>query len=122
MVAQAGQAGADPVGISPEDLPHLRHCVEAAANMTAGERAGATVYTSGEHCPMCSAAHAWVGLGRIVYVSSTAQMAGWLAELGVSPSPVRPLAISEVAPGVVVRGPVPGLDEQVHDLHRRFRS
>jgi tRNA(Arg) A34 adenosine deaminase TadA len=94
----------------------------AAANMTAGERAAATVFTSGEHCPMCSAAHAWVGLGRIVYVSSTEQMVGWLAELGVSPSPVRPLAISQVAPGLVVQGPVPGLDEQVHDLHRRFRS
>jgi tRNA(Arg) A34 adenosine deaminase TadA len=94
----------------------------AAENMTAGDRAAATVFTSGEHCPMCSAAHAWVGLGRIVYVSSTEQMVGWLAELGVGSSPVRPLAISEVAPGLVVQGPVPGLDEQVHDLHRRFRT
>jgi tRNA(Arg) A34 adenosine deaminase TadA len=90
--------------------------------MTAGDRAAATVFTSGEHCPMCSAAHAWVGLGRIVYVSSTEQMVGWLAELGVGSSPVRPLAIREVAPGLVVQGPVPGLDEQVHDLHRRFRT
>src|SRR6478609_5717789 len=39
----------------------------AAGNLTSDERASATVYTSGEHCPMCSAAHAWVGLGRIVY-------------------------------------------------------
>lgn len=71
---------------------------------------------------MCSAAHAWVGLGRIVYASSTGQMVGWLAELGVPPSPVRPLAIHEVAPGLAVQGPVPGLDEQVHELHRRFRA
>ena len=35
---------------------------------------------------------------------------------------VRALAINEVAPGVLVQGPVPGLDEQVHDLHRRFRG
>ncbi|GAB1818080.1 hypothetical protein HerbRD11066_12440 [Herbidospora sp. RD11066] len=35
----------------------------AANHMTPEERAGATVYTSGEHCPMCSSAHAWVGLG-----------------------------------------------------------
>src|SRR5690625_675121 len=34
----------------------------AAANLTVEERADATVYTSGEHCPMCAAAHAWVGL------------------------------------------------------------
>ncbi|SFD94351.1 nucleoside deaminase [Nitrosomonas sp. Nm166] len=33
----------------------------AVANMTAEERAAATVFTSGEHCPMCSAAHGWVG-------------------------------------------------------------
>jgi tRNA(Arg) A34 adenosine deaminase TadA len=62
-----------------------------ARHLSADERASATVYTSGEHCPMCSAAHAWVGLGRIVYVSSTDQMMGWLAEL----------------------------DEQVHELQRR---
>ena len=94
----------------------------AAANMTPPERAAATVYTSGEHCPMCAAAHGWVGLGRIVYVTSTEQMGAWLAELGVSPAPVRPLAIPDVVPGVEVVGPVPGLAGQVRDLHRRFRS
>jgi tRNA(Arg) A34 adenosine deaminase TadA len=94
----------------------------AAANMTARERATATVYTSGEHCPMCAAAHGWVGLGRIVYVTSSEQMSSWLAELGVSPSPVLPLPITEVVPDLVVEGPVPGLAEQVRDLHRRFRS
>ena len=166
-----GQADAGPAGPFPEDLPHLRRCVElaakavdagdhpfgsvlvagdgrvlaedrnrensagdatrhpeidlarwAAANMTADERAAATVFTSGEHCPMCSAAHAWVGLGRIVYVSSSEQLIAWLTELGVPRSPVQALAINQVAPGLVVQGPVPGLDEQVHELHRRFRG
>lgn len=37
----------------------------AANNLSPEERAAATVYTSGEHCPMCAAAHAWVGLGPI---------------------------------------------------------
>ena len=92
----------------------------AAANMTAAERAAATVYTSGEHCPMCAAAHGWVGLGRIVYVSSSEQLTGWLAELGVPPPPVRTLPIQAIVPDVVVEGPVPGLAEQVRDLHRRF--
>ncbi len=170
-MAAPGQAGAGPAGPSPEDLPHLRRCVElaaeavaagdfpfgsvlaggdgrvlaedrnrentlgdatrhpefelarwAAANMTAADRATATVYTSGEHCPMCSAAHAWVGLGRIVYVSSSEQLTTWLAELEVPPLPVRALAISQVAPGLEVQGPVPGLDEHVRELHRRFHS
>jgi tRNA(Arg) A34 adenosine deaminase TadA len=94
----------------------------AAAKMTAEQRAAATVYTSGEHCPMCAAAHAWVGLGRIVYVSSSRQLAAWLTELGVPLPPVRTLPVSEVAPGIVVEGPVPGLDEQVRDLHRRFHG
>jgi tRNA(Arg) A34 adenosine deaminase TadA len=94
----------------------------AAANMTPPERAAATVYTSGEHCPMCAAAHGWVGLGRIVYVTSSEQAGAWLAELGVGPAPVLPLAIPDVVPGVEVAGPVPGLAEQVRDLHRRFRS
>jgi tRNA(Arg) A34 adenosine deaminase TadA len=94
----------------------------AAANMTADERAAATVFTSGEHCPMCSAAHAWVGLGRIVYVSSSEQLIAWLTELGVPPPPVQALAINQVAPGLVGHGPVPGLDEQVHELHRRLHG
>ena len=92
----------------------------AAANMTLEARAEATVYTSGEHCPMCSAAHGWVGLGRIVYVSSSEQLTAWLTDLGVPAPPVRALPIREVVPNVEVDGPVPSLVEQVHDLHRRF--
>lgn len=94
----------------------------AAANMTPRERAKATVFTSGEHCPMCAAAHAWVGLGRIVYASSSEQLMSWLAELGVPPPPVRPLPIQEVAPGVAVEGPVPELAERIRALHRRFHA
>ena len=102
--------------------PEIELARWAAANLTAEERAAATVYTSGEHCPMCAAAHAWVGLGRIVYVSSSEQLMSWLAELAVPPAPVRPLAVREVAPGLAVQGPVPGLDQEVRELHRRFRG
>lgn len=93
----------------------------AAQHLDAAQRATATVYTSGEHCPMCAAAHGWVRLGRIVYASSSAQTSAWLADLGVGPSPVRAIPIQDVAPGVVVEGPVPGLDDEVHELHRRYR-
>jgi tRNA(Arg) A34 adenosine deaminase TadA len=88
--------------------------------MTPEEREAATVFTSGEHCPMCAAAHGWVGLGRIVYATSSAQLTAWLADLGVPPPPVRTLPIQEIVPGLRVEGPVPDLAEQVHDLHRRF--
>lgn len=94
----------------------------AAANLSPDERAAATVYTSGEHCPMCAAAHGWVGLGRIVYASSSEQLAEWLGELGVSPPPVRTLAIQEVVPGVEVEGPVPDLAEEVRYLHHRLHG
>ncbi|MED7922944.1 nucleoside deaminase [Nonomuraea sp. LP-02] len=94
----------------------------SAAHLTPAARAAATVYTSGEHCPMCAAAHGWVGLGRIVYVASSAQLAAWLGELGVPAPPVRTLPIAEIVPGVPVEGPVPELAEQVRELHRRFHS
>ena len=93
----------------------------SAEHLTPEQRAAATVYTSGEHCPMCAAAHAWVGLGRIVYASSSAQLTGWLAGMGAPPAPVRPLPIHDVAPGVVVDGPAAELADDVHELHRRFR-
>jgi tRNA(Arg) A34 adenosine deaminase TadA len=48
----------------------------AALNLTPLERAETTVYTSGEHCPMCAAAHGWAGLGRIVYATSSQQLTG----------------------------------------------
>ena len=79
----------------------------------------ATVYTSGEHCPMCAAAHGWVGLGRIVYAVSAAQLDSWLHDWGIPPAPVRALPIRDVAPGVVVEGPVPALEAEVRALHRR---
>jgi hypothetical protein len=60
------------------------------------------------------------GLGRIVYVSSSEQLVAWLAGLGVPAPPVRALPIWEVVPNLVVEGPVPGLAEQIRDLHRRF--
>jgi len=105
-VTHTSHADGDPGGVAPADLPHLRRCVElaaeavdagdhpfgsvlvaaggrvlaedrnrentmgdatrhpefelarwAAANLTAADRAAATVFTSGEHCPMCAAAH-----------------------------------------------------------------
>ncbi|OZB98845.1 nucleoside deaminase [Paenibacillus sp. XY044] len=94
----------------------------AARNMTTGERSKATVYTSGEHCPMCAAAHGWVGLGRIVYASSSKQLMQWLEEIGAAPSRVRSLPIQDVIRDTVIDGPVPELAEQLRDLHRQFHA
>lgn len=91
----------------------------AAENLSPEERAKATVYTSGEHCPMCAAAHGWVGLGRIVYASSSQQLAQWSMEMGLEPSPVYNLPIQEVIRNAIVAGPVPELAEQVRLLHQQ---
>jgi tRNA(Arg) A34 adenosine deaminase TadA len=92
----------------------------AATHMTPAERARATVYTSGEHCPMCAAAHGLVGLGRIVYAVSSRQFLDWLAALGISDDfAVRQLPIAEVAPKVKVEGPVPEVEDEVRELYRR---
>ena len=91
----------------------------AANHLPLEERSKATVYTSGEHCPMCAAAHGWVGLGRIVYASSSKQLTDWLSDMGAAPSRVRNLAIGEVIKDAVVDGPVAELAEQVHKLHQR---
>ncbi len=98
--------------------PELELARWAAAHLTPEQRAGATVYTSGEHCAMCSAAHGWVGLGRIVYASSSAQLVQWSWEAGVAAAPVLPLPVQQVAPGVVVQGPVDDLAEQVRELQQ----
>lgn len=94
----------------------------AAGHVAPEDRATATVYTSGEHCPMCSSAHAWVGLGRIVYAMSGAQFSAWSAELGGPAKPVELLPIQTIAPGIPVDGPVPPLDEAVHKLVARWLS
>jgi tRNA(Arg) A34 adenosine deaminase TadA len=95
----------------------------ATSNLSPAERVRATVYTSGEHCPMCSAAHAWVGLGRIVYAASSAQLKGWLLEWGAPQSPVATLPIPAVAPGIEVDGPAPEFTDVMKSLYEaKFRS
>lgn len=98
--------------------PELEIARWSASHLTAQERAAATVYTSGEHCPMCSAAHAWMGLGRIVYAVSSAQLTEWRAQWGAPDSPVAALPVGTVAPGVPVDGPAPELEQEMRGLHR----
>lgn len=94
----------------------------AAEHLTEQERAAATVYTSGEHCPMCAAAHGWVGLGTIVYAVSSEQLSVWLSELGVAAPPVAALPIRAVVPDAVVVGPVPRFVDRVKELHIAFHT
>ncbi|MFJ4696049.1 nucleoside deaminase [Streptomyces sp. NPDC088766] len=94
----------------------------SAAHLSPGERAAATVYTSGEHRPTCAAAHSRIGLGRIVYAASSARLTTWLSGWGVPAAPVRALPVQEIAPGVPVEGPVPGPAREMRAPHRRFHG
>jgi tRNA(Arg) A34 adenosine deaminase TadA len=100
--------------------PEMSMARWATAHLTPAERTRTMVYTSGEHCAMCAAAHGWVGLGRIVYATSSAQLANWLAEWKIPRSRVRDLSIQQVLTGVEVAGPAPALEAEIHELHRQF--
>jgi tRNA(Arg) A34 adenosine deaminase TadA len=100
--------------------PELAIARWAGWHLSPEERAAATVYTSGEHCPMCAAAHGWVGLGRIVYAVSSAQLGEWRTAWGFGPSPVAALSIQQVVPDAVVEGPVAELEAEVKGLHEAF--
>lgn len=88
----------------------------AAANLSPDDRRTCVVYTSGEHCPMCAAAHAMVGLGRIVYASSGEQLRSWRREWGLPSGVVSPLPINAIAPNIPVAGPEPSLTDELRSI------
>ncbi|WP_026859459.1 nucleoside deaminase [Jeotgalicoccus psychrophilus] len=93
----------------------------AAENLSAAERKSSIVYTSGEHCSMCSSAHALAGLGRIVYVSSSAQLRAWQKERGITErSALKGLSIEEVINDTEIDGPDEELSQQVKQLQLEY--
>lgn len=104
-------------GGDPTAHPEIALVHWAVARYPAAERESMTVYTSGEHCAMCAAAHAWAGLGPIVFAGSTAQLTRWHSSWGAAPSPIRPLSIPDVAPGIEVRGPFEDFSAELEALH-----
>ncbi|TPG72490.1 nucleoside deaminase [Hymenobacter nivis] len=110
------------------ELNHLAHpelelAQWAAAHLAPEARAGATLYTSGEHCPMCATAHGWVGLGKIVYLASAQQLTQWLLELGAPAGPVRMLPVQELITDAQVAGPAEGeLLAAIRALHVAYHT
>ncbi len=103
--------------------PELALAQWAAAHLSPAARAAATVYTSGEHCPMCAAAHGWVGLGKIVYLSSAEQLGQWLRELGAPAAPVQMLPVQTIVPSLAVAGPGSGeLLQAIKDLQLAYHA
>lgn len=98
--------------------PELALAGWASQHLDTTERAAATMYTSGEHCPMCAAAHVRAGIGRLVYVLSTPMIAE-LVEPGISIS----LRVADIVAAsnfhVDVEGPCHELAPEAAALFRR---
>lgn len=93
----------------------------AAKNLSKDERSKTTMYTTGEHCPMCSAAHGWVNLGTIVYLSSGKQLNEWLKEIDAPPSPINFIPTEEIIKEIEIRGPGSGeLLHKIKNLHIEY--
>ncbi|MFC4603459.1 nucleoside deaminase [Rhodococcus kronopolitis] len=72
--------GANSVATSGDVTEHaeLDAITTACAEGNGSRLDGATVYASGEPCPMCSAAMVWAGVSRVVFGAAAAQYAGLL--------------------------------------------
>lgn len=92
----------------------------AATNLTIEERKRAIVYTSGEHCPMCAAAHGWVELGLIVYAFSSKQLSNYYDQLKVTRGNVRTLPINEVINNTQTIGLFLEFEEEIKKLHFEY--
>lgn len=67
------------------------------AERPAAELEGATLYTSGEPCPMCMSAIVWCRIGRVVYAASIEELATRLGQIML---PSR--AVADAAPFIDV--------------------
>jgi tRNA(Arg) A34 adenosine deaminase TadA len=93
----------------------------AAENLSMDDRRKTKMYTTGEHCPMCAAAHGWVGLGEIIYLASAKQLQLWLEEMNIPSAPIRFYPVEEIIPNIRVKGPAEGaLLDEIKNLHKEY--
>lgn len=100
--------------------PEIDLAYWAAENLSEDDRKASTMYTTGEHCPMCSAAHGWTQIGTLVYLSSAEQLEEWQKVYDLKPSPIRFLPVEKLIKNVEVRGPGEGkMIEEIKRLHEQ---
>lgn len=84
------------------------------AERPAAELEGATIYTSGEPCPMCMSAILWCRLGRVVYAASIDELATRLGQIML---PSREVADAAPFANIAITGGV--LSAEALALFRR---
>lgn len=103
--------------------PEIELADWALKNLSPEERKSTTMYTSGEHCPMCAAAHGWAGLGTLIYLSSAEQLQIWMKEFGVAPSPIYFFPVEKIIKHVTVKGPGSGnLLNEIKALQKSYHT
>ncbi|WP_194852296.1 nucleoside deaminase [Nonlabens antarcticus] len=99
--------------------PEIELARWASENLTSQESQQSTMYTTGEHCPMCAAAHGWAGIGTLVYLASGKQLNKWYDEFGRPLAPIHFLPVQDILKEVEIRGPFSGtLLDQIKEMHR----
>jgi len=74
------------------------------ATHSAEELKGATIYASGEPCPMCMGAIIWCGLSRIVYAASIEELSKHIGQIMIDDKAIAaaaPFADVEITGGVL---------------------
>ena len=104
--------------------PEIELAQWALENLNAHQRRNATMYTSGEHCPMCAGAHAFAQIGKLVFLSSAEQLSEWRKEQNAPESLLNFIPCRQIIKNVQIVGPFAGplLAEikalQIADLER----
>lgn len=89
----------------------------ALENLNAAQRRKATMYTSGEHCPMCAGAHAFAQIGRLVFLSAAAQLSEWRKEQNAPAPLLHFIPCRDIIKNVQIDGPFEGpLLEEIKTL------
>jgi tRNA(Arg) A34 adenosine deaminase TadA len=99
--------------------PELALARWASESLRPPERAATTMYTSGEHCPMCAAAHVWAGIGRLVFVLSHQMIIDLLPAGATSFGLTAADVIAASNASVVIEGPCPELAKDAAALFLR---
>lgn len=103
--------------------PEIELAEWAMNNLSLEERRQTTMYTTGEHCPMCAGAHGWSQIGGLYYLSSAAQLEEWLNEFGVDAAPVKFIPAENIMKNVVIKGPAKGeMLNEIKQKHKRYHK
>ncbi len=94
-----GKGNDDPTAHA--EMEALRKVIAAGG---AASLKGATLYASGEPCPMCMGAIIWCGVGRVVFAASIAELATKIGQILVTSEQLAaatPFATIEITGGVL---------------------